>query len=321
MAPNPPTEPGWYPDPWGTGEERHFDGTAWATTTRPVGGGVAPDGAPAGARAVVGTGDGPSGDAPVAAWYPDPAGTDALRWWDGRAWTDHLASPNPPGRVAIPQTRGGTPAEAEAVRVRANGLGRAAGALLLVAGPARAAQIVVTSIALHRVSGAFREMLDNPDRRVDLTTSTSPWLSLVSNLSTLVLLATGIVFILWLGNAGKHAWLRGLPLKRPAWLGAWSFVIPVVRFWFPYRAARDLFPAEHPGHALVARWWALWIAMTLLQTAAFLAALFAAPDPLTVVLVTLGALTALLAAGAGRIVIGAVESAHRVLAGVSLQSE
>jgi hypothetical protein len=26
-------------------------------------------------------------------WYPDPAGSSALRWWDGAQWTDHLSTP------------------------------------------------------------------------------------------------------------------------------------------------------------------------------------------------------------------------------------
>lgn len=28
-------------------------------------------------------------------WYPDPAGTPMLRWWNGTAWTDRLERPRP----------------------------------------------------------------------------------------------------------------------------------------------------------------------------------------------------------------------------------
>lgn len=28
-------------------------------------------------------------------WYPDPAGSELLRWWDGKRWTDRLERPRP----------------------------------------------------------------------------------------------------------------------------------------------------------------------------------------------------------------------------------
>jgi hypothetical protein len=28
-------------------------------------------------------------------WYPDPAGSALLRWWDGSQWTENLESPRP----------------------------------------------------------------------------------------------------------------------------------------------------------------------------------------------------------------------------------
>lgn len=38
----------------------------------------------------------PPGSLPAASWYADPLGHDDLRYWDGSAWTDHVApSPTP----------------------------------------------------------------------------------------------------------------------------------------------------------------------------------------------------------------------------------
>jgi hypothetical protein len=32
-------------------------------------------------------------DGPAAGWFPDPAGTGQLRYWDGQAWTDSVHQP------------------------------------------------------------------------------------------------------------------------------------------------------------------------------------------------------------------------------------
>lgn len=48
---------------------------------------------------------------PAAGWYPDPAGGDRLRWWNGSEWTDHLSTP-PAGYSAPAQGMAGGRSEA-----------------------------------------------------------------------------------------------------------------------------------------------------------------------------------------------------------------
>src|SRR4051812_22026449 len=46
-------------------------------------------------------------------WYPDPTGTGALRWWDGRTWTEHVAAAPSPyaGSPYAPAQRRQLPAD------------------------------------------------------------------------------------------------------------------------------------------------------------------------------------------------------------------
>lgn len=73
----------------------------------------------------------PSGNvaiaAPTAGWYPDPRGSDQLRWWDGTTWTVQLAP---------------RPASAPAPAVPA-----AAAPIPVVAPPARAAEAASEGLA------------------------------------------------------------------------------------------------------------------------------------------------------------------------------
>ena len=84
--------PDWYPDPSGRHQHRYWDGAAW--TDHVASGGSQSvdhlDGAPASNDRVEKEGS-VSGAAPPD-WYPDPSGRHQHRYWDGAAWTDHVAS-------------------------------------------------------------------------------------------------------------------------------------------------------------------------------------------------------------------------------------
>ncbi len=49
------------------------------------------------------------GPLPAPGWYPDPAGSGRLRWWDGTAWTGQLNAPTPAIPAARPHISGNTP--------------------------------------------------------------------------------------------------------------------------------------------------------------------------------------------------------------------
>jgi len=307
-----PTEPGWYPDPWGTDGERRFDGTAWGRETRPGPGAPAPT-----TTAPTGTDPGAPTGLPPAAWYPDPAGSPGLRYWDGTAWTAHTAYTDRPA-VAAPAAA----LDPERLLASERTLARSLRVMLLIAGPALAIQIVTGAIFLHAFAPTYRRILENPNARIDLTVDLqqSAVMSLISNLASMVFFATGFVFVIWLGTAGKVALAKGLPLRRSPWVGAWSLIIPILNFWWPYRATKDLFAADAPGRALVRRWWALWIATTVLQAVTAWSALFGAPDAATIVLASVASVVTIAAALAARAVVGAVERAHDELVGAPAQA-
>jgi hypothetical protein len=43
-----------------------------------------------------------SSDAPAPGWYPDPAGNQGQRYWDGRAWTEHVSAGTWAGGISQP---------------------------------------------------------------------------------------------------------------------------------------------------------------------------------------------------------------------------
>lgn len=337
MSPTNPTEPGWYPDPWGTGGERRYDGTAWGRETRPAAGTpaptVAPGPTPAGATATSGPATAPTGDLPPAAWYPDPAGSPGLRYWDGTAWTAHTAYTDGPSAVAATRTVAPRP-DLDGARLFATER-RLAGwlrLLLPVAGIALAAYLMIAEITMYAIGPGWRREM----RRFFRDTSGSPKpptlripdslvqdlrvLQRISDVSLLVLVVVGVVFIIWLGTAGKVALAEGRLPRRAPWLGAWSFAIPILHLWWPYIATRDLLDREDPERRFVGRWWALWIAASVVQVAVGVAILLGLPMLAATIATIIVGLTALAAAFAAVRVVGAVGRSHAELVGASAQS-
>jgi hypothetical protein len=268
-----------------------------------------------------------SGGAPPASgepgWFPDPWGTEKLRWWDGQAWTPHLyppAEPAPgPVTVGAPGAGGGTvwsdQALADAGGVAAApaiGAERVAAHWarigLLWAGPMQALYDVGVAVQAGWYADHFDELAKGHSPKLTgAAASVTPVLSYCS----LGVLVAGVLFLVWMYRAAAVARLLGLPARRAPGLATFSFLIPIVNLWWPYQSTCDLLPPGHPGRHAVGRWWATWLSSSLLVPAIFLAGY--GPVWLRVVLAALAGGAAIAAAAAARVVIATVADVHQAM--------
>lgn len=306
-------EPGWYADPWGTDDERYFDGSAWTRQVRPPGQSgasvsqavVAPidatrvaTGAPAAdARIAPAGADVPSGPpaAPAAAgWHADPWGEASWRWWDGNQWTGYTDKTTPMSTSAA------VAAELETERTWARWA-----RIALTVNP------IFQVLALVGASIQWRWIADHWDDVVN-GTSTGPSDASIFSYFGLPTLGVLVLLILWLYRAGATARAAGLPLRRDPGLGAVSFIIPVLQLWWPYRAARDAVGPDPRAQNLVVRWWTAWIASAVSGFLVFGAAFL--PEIFSIVAVAIVAAISVVAALTGRAVVNAMLATHESLA-------
>ncbi|MFM7616230.1 MAG: DUF4328 domain-containing protein [Actinomycetes bacterium] len=197
---------------------------------------------------------------PVAAWYADPARRHQFRYWDGTAWTGHVATNGvttwdppytavPPGpastapSVAPPGV--GAPATAAvpsgSLR-RTGGLATALGWLLGIAGGALVARIgaAVFRIAQVRTAQSWDESKD-PAPIIRRLQDADNYLAATLTIAALLAVAILVVLVIWMYRSARNAvdlgrWDNNL---GPGWtIGGWF--VPIVNWFAPATLAQSL---------------------------------------------------------------------------------
>ena len=177
-----------------------------------------------------------------AGWYPAPDGSSATWFWDGARWT-------PPGQQPglHPVTTAGFTKMAVATQ-----------ALLIVCG---ALSLVTVGVETLGISAAT-SYLNGQDAAIDLLGNYDQISFVVTILSAIALLATGILWVLWQYRAAKQ--VNGQTRRSPGW-HAGSWFVPVISLWFPFQNISDLWRAAGRSRPWwQSLWWLCWLASTLL---------------------------------------------------------
>ncbi len=286
---------GWYDDPWGTNDERYFDGSAWTRQTRLIGASDAatlwpsappdatqpdarpPDavppevprpGGPAGLAAASSSTDSAPSSAPGAAPNAVPGPPPAPN-----AAASSSPAPAPPGwhpdpwRLSALRWWDGSgwtgsvsgPAAGKPVDLAGEqALARWVHPLLLLGG-------AVQAFAMFANASQAKWFVEHWDQLTTPGASrpSPPNGGTLTGLVFPLTIAVSVLFMLWFYRAASTAWASGLPARRGPLLSTLSFIIPVLNLWWPYQAAMAMVPADDNGRIVIQRWWVLWLVGTL----------------------------------------------------------
>jgi hypothetical protein len=228
---------------------------------------------------------------PPPGWHPDPWAHGGFRWWDGTAWTAHVA----PAPWAV--TAGG-PTSDVANAQRWSGYAEKA----MVAW---AAVVITQALALPFVLAPLFEEI----RSIDLNESdpdlgTGPTLaSIPLNLVSLVSMVALIVLAIWTYNGTQAMVATGHRTTHSTGWAAAGWFVPIISLWYPYQAVRDLVPVDHPARRRVGWWWTCWLLTGFATIGPMVAAWFSLGAAMLAAIVPIT--LAVLAAALGRQVAGA----------------
>ena len=174
---------------------------------------------------------------PPAGWYPAPDGSSATWWWDGARWTQphHQPSQAPAAINAITK------------------LAMATQVLLIVCGIMSVATIGIETFGIS----AATSFLSGNNAAIGMLDVYDQSTSVVSILSSLSLLATGVLWVIWQYRAAKQVTGR---TRRSAGWHAGSWFVPIISLWFPYQNISDLWRAvgrTRPTWQII--WWLLYV--------------------------------------------------------------
>ena len=179
--------------------------------------------------------------APPAGWFPDPDGARAWRWWNGQDW-EQRTSPFPARAGAV----AGPASWLAPVAALSPGLG------------------IVASLVIQRSYDAARTPLEAAQRSG--VVHWTPALVAVA-IAAVIGLAGELAVVAWLLRAGQLARSLGYTLTVAPALGAWTWLVPIVKILLPYRLLRDLVPLGHPLRARVRASWLAFLAYQLASLA------------------------------------------------------
>jgi hypothetical protein len=209
----------------------------------------------------------PPSAGPPPGWHADPWMPGGRRWWDGNAWSAYAVPP--PAAVGTLAPTPPTTAEIAAAR---RWSGHAANAFLATAAIG-VIYALVTPILASNFVDVLRDASNTNSETADLSGfNPLPWFAL--SLLSFVSIGALIVLCMWTYHATKVAAGLGRPLSQQPILLALGWVIPVLNYFFPYLAMRDLVPEEDPVRPLLLTWWLCYVLGGLTILLPSLAALF-----------------------------------------------
>jgi len=105
--------------------------------------------------------------------------------------------------------------------------------------------LVITTFDFYNLEFAY---LENPTEEEEVVLIT---IGLVGILNAIVSVAAGIFFLWWFYRAYKNLKTLGLSLKSTPRMVIVNFFIPIISFWKPYFAAREIWNKSDPPSLLV----------------------------------------------------------------------